>query len=226
MELSKIKDLINLLFVESLQYSKSDYLRWHTVYKSKISGALNIILTNMPEHEIFIKQIYIEINEIGSTIVISQINDVLKYIISIIDIEMVVKKDVDEYRFFDSANDKYKQAGLSYEKDDYSAVFNNLNSAFELIIKDKLGIPSTITKINTAKIVDILVKYKIEPYLYLSEAEKRILQIDNKVKHQGYNPNKIDAINGMKSMEELLFKIKEMKINLTDELKNKIFQDI
>jgi hypothetical protein len=90
---------------------------------------------------------------------------------------------------------------------------------------DEASIPEVLTQ-NTAKIIDILVKYKIEPYLYLMEADKKILQIDNKVKHQGYPPSKINAINGMKSMEELLSKIRDINITLSEEIKNKIFQDI
>jgi len=84
----------------------------------------------------------------------------------------------------------------------------------------KVGIPTTITKINTPKIIDVLVKHKVEPYLYLAEAKKRIVMIDNKIKHQGYLPSKIDCIHGIKAMEEVISKFR------TKEIKNKIYEGL
>jgi len=214
MELRKIKELANLLITESTNYSRTQYLSNYPVYKSKINNILNLFMASLPEHHVYGKGVYDNINALVSYIQISEVPDILIHIINIIDIEEKAIKASDEFRFFDSAIDKYKQAGLSFKDGDYPSVFNSLNSALELILKDKIGIPSTITKINTAKIIDILIKNKIEPYVHLSEANNKILQIDNKVKHQGYIPSKIDAINGMKIMEEILSILKDINIAL------------
>lgn len=95
-----------------------------------------------------------------------------------------------------------------------------------MILKDKVGIPTTITKINTSSIVEFFAKYKVEPYLYLKEVKKRVVEIDNKIKHQGYSPSKIDAINGIKSMEELISKLRNKEIELTEEVRNKIHKGL
>jgi hypothetical protein len=62
--------------------------------------------------------------------------------------------------------------------------------------------------------------------LYLDEVRKRVIDIDNKVKHQGYCPSKIESINGIKAMEELIAKLRNMDMKLTDEIKNKIYEGL
>jgi hypothetical protein len=119
-----------------------------------------------------------------------------------------------------------KQSGICYQNEDYPSVFHCLNTAFELILKDKLIIPLTISKINTSNIVDILVKEKVGCYLYLAEAKKHVLTIDNKIKHQAYAPSKVDCITAIKAMEDLIDKLRDTKIELTAEIKNKIYNEI
>lgn len=95
-----------------------------------------------------------------------------------------------------------------------------------MVLKEKLRIPLTITNVNTAKIVDILVKHKIEPYLYLSEAKRRITDITNKIKHSGYIPSKSDCIFAIKAMEELLAQLKATTMELSEEVKDKIHEGL
>jgi len=111
-----------------------------------------------------------------------------------------------------------------FGKEDYSSVVHNLNTVLELVLKDKVGIPTTITKINTSTIIDILVKEKVEPHLYLVEAKKHVLRIDNKIKHQSYSPSKIDCINAIKVMEELISRLRGKELKLSEETRNKIYQ--
>ena len=93
-------------------------------------------------------------------------------------------------------------------------------------MKDKCGIPTTLTEINTSNIIDLLVKYKVEPYSHFGEARKRVTEIANRVKHQGYVPSKNEAILGIKAMEELISGLRDKEIKLTDEIKNKIYQGL
>jgi len=131
-----------------------------------------------------------------------------------------------ELKIFESAEEKMKQAGLAFEKADFSSVFHCLNTSFELVLKDKIGIPTTITGINTSNIVEVLVKHKVESYLYFQEVKKRVTEIDNKIKHQGYSPSKIDAINGIKAMEDLISRLRDKELKLTEEIKNKICEGL
>jgi hypothetical protein len=133
---------------------------------------------------------------------------------------------IKEMKIFESAEEKMKEVGFCFQKEDYVSTFNNLNTALELILKDKVGIPTTITNVNTANIIEILVKYKVEPHLYLDEVRKRVIHIDNKVKHQGYIPSKIECINGIKAMEELISKLRTADIKLSEEIKNKIYEGL
>jgi hypothetical protein len=133
---------------------------------------------------------------------------------------------VKDLKIFEGAEEKMKQAGLCFENGDFPSTFHSLNTAFELILKDKIGIPTTITSINTSNVVEVIVKYKVEPYLYLNEVRKRVLDIDNKIKHQGYAPSKIDAINGIKAMEDLIARLRNKEIELTEEVRNKICEGL
>mgnify|MGYP001616842579 CR=1 FL=1 len=47
--------------------------------------------------------------------------------------------------------------------------------------------------------------------------------MDNKVKHVGYVPSKIDCINAIKAVEELFQKLDKENIVLSGEIKNKIY---
>lgn len=150
----------------------------------------------------------------------------IRHLLVIIKIERKSNSLINEMKVFESADEKMKQAGLSFQKEDYCLTFHNLNTAFELIIKDKVGIPTTIPQIKTANIIELLVKYKVEPHLYLSEVRKRVIDIDNKIKHQAYSPSKIDAINGIKAMEDLISKLRNKELVLTDEVRNKICEGL
>jgi len=75
-------------------------------------------------------------------------------------------------------------------------------------------------------IVEICVKHKVEYCPYLSEAQKRIRDIDNKVKHVGYSPTKLDCINVMKCMQDLVSKLRDAEIKLGEEIREEIFKAV
>lgn len=185
-------------------------------YDAPFKNLLIVATEVLPDYTEFFSQTY---KRVGNTV---EARAAIIHLIELIGIEKTVNAQVKEGRIFDGAEAKLKQAGLSFSEGDFSSVFNCLNTAFELIIKDKVGIPTTITNVNTANIVEVLVKHKVDPFLYVNEVRKRVIDIDNKVKHQGYSPSKIDAINGIKAMEDLVAKMKDHELILTDEVKNKI----
>lgn len=151
---------------------------------------------------------------------------VIEHLLKIIKLEKDSNSLIKNMKIFESGEEKLKQAGLTFKSEDYVSTFNNLNSAFELIIKDKIGIPTTIPNINTSNIIEVLVKHKIEPYLYLNEVRKRVTDMDNKVKHQGYSPSKIDAINGITAMKNLISHLRKIELNLPDEVRSKICEGL
>lgn len=157
---------------------------------------------------------------------IHEAKSIIEHLLSIVEMEKTTKAKTVNMKIFESAEEKMKQANLSFRKEDYTSCFSNLDTALEMVLKDKIRIPLTITKVNIAKIVDILVSHKVEPYLYLVEARKHITQIDNKIKHQGYSPSKSDCIFGIKAMEELISRLWDMKMELTDEVRNKIHEGL
>jgi HEPN domain-containing protein len=176
----------------------------------------------LPDHKEFFLNIYKYIELFNPY----NAREAVNHLLAILEIEKTSEKNVKDMKIFESAEEKLKQAGLSFRKEDYSSTFHNLNTALELVLKDKIEIPTTITGINTSNIMDVLTKYKVEPFLYLEEARKHILLIDNKIKHQGYSPSKTDCINGIKAMENLIAKLRNTEMKLTEEIKKKIYDGL
>lgn len=124
------------------------------------------------------------------------------------------------------AKDKLKEAGTSFKNEDYTSVINSLNTAIELALKDELDIPTTISKINTRKVVEICLSENIGPVDYMKELIKHVLEIDNKIKHRGYNPSRVDCINAIAAVENFLVKIDKFPFKVTDAIKTKIFSGL
>lgn len=229
-ELEKFEKMARLVYEELSEISNDyTYLRKYTPTEIKFKNLMNIASQVLPEHKTLFALTLKELERVGlhsSAFKVGEARSIILHLLSIIQIEKSSETKIETMKIFESAEEKLKQANLSFQKEDYSSVLHNLNTALELVLKDKLGIPVTITKINTSKIIDILVKHKVDPYLYLAEAKKHVITIDNKVKHQGYKPSKIDCINAIKAMEELLFKLKSTNIELNEEIKNKIYQEL
>ncbi|MEK6840931.1 MAG: hypothetical protein AABX79_03180 [Nanoarchaeota archaeon] len=178
----------------------------------------------LSEHREFIRKAY------SSTSTKGEMLSSLNYLEIILEMrvdelsEEEAKKNAEVVKFLDSANDKLKQAGVSFENQDYSGVSNNLNTAVELALKDALDIPSTIKGINTSKIIDVLISYKKGPVEYLKEVKNHVL-MDNLVKHQGVSPVESRAVTAISSVENLFKKLKE-QIVIDDEIKDKIWSGV
>lgn len=222
--LDKTIDIVlrNLSNKTSGSFDRNDALSY------EVLNVFNIASLVLKEHKTFFNSMSTAISNrinFGYPFSVSEAISALNHIKQIIKLERDSEEKVKEIKIFEGANEKLKQAGLSFSVGDYSSTFNNLNTALELALKDKLCIPITITGINTSNIIEILIKYKVEPHLYLAEAKKHIVLIDNKIKHQGYSPTKVDCINAIGAMEGLMARLKG-EIVLIDEVKQKIYEGL
>jgi HEPN domain-containing protein len=225
MDLEKLEQLARTV-LESLSHYSDPYLvRSYGELEAKVRNLMNVGIKSLPEHQELFTRTYSNIDGMYG-LTVAQASSVISHLLDIIQIERTTETKIKEMKIFQSAEEKLKQAGLSFQKEDYPSTIHNLNTALELVLKDKVGIPTTITGVNTSNIIDVLMKYKVEPYLYLTEARKHVLVIDNKTKHQGYTPSKIDCINGIKAMEELIGRLRNIEMKLTDEVRNKIFEGL
>ena len=222
MDLEKLEKMAKLVLAD---LSGRDSMTHLVSFPAKVAQFKNLMVIAhraLPDH----LQLFKSINKSLQDFQIIDARYTIMHILDIVEIEKATETKIKEMKIFEGAKEKLKQASLSFRKDDFPSAFHSLNTALELVLKDKLGIPTTITNINTSKIIDVLIKHKVEPYVYLSETKKRVLMIDNKIKHQGYSPSKIDCINGMKVMEELISKLRGKEIKLTEEIRNKIYQGL
>jgi len=228
MDLEKLEKMIKLVSKELYGFSDwSAYIRLKPNLQAKVLNLLDICRKSLPEHSRFIQIMHSKIiADYPSTFSLRETIDGIEHILAILRIEKTGENKIKEMKIFESAEEKMKQVNVSFRNDDYSSTFNNLNTALELILKDKCEIPTTIVRINTSNVIDLLVKYKVEPYSHFNEARKRVTEIANKVKHQGYVPDKSEAILGIKAMEELISKLRDKEIKLNDEIRNKIYQGL
>jgi HEPN domain-containing protein len=223
MDLEKLEKLANLVLRELESYNYNVPLHEYPELESSFKNLMQIANQTLPEHCEMFNVAYHSVCRNQSPIRSFPAKTVISHMLKIIEIEKRTNIKVKEMKIFEGAEEKLEQAANSFRNDDYCSTFHNLNTALELVLKDKLGIPSTLRGINTANIMDILTKYKVEPYLYLEEARKHVLVIDNKIKHQGYSPTKVESINAVKAVEELLSKLKNSDMKINDELREKIF---
>jgi hypothetical protein len=189
---------------------------------AKFRNLMVVAKESLPEYNELFMAAYQKTNNFDS----DEACSLIKHLLQIIELEKASETKIEGIKIFESAEEKLKQAGFCFRKDDYPSTFHNLNTTLEMVLKNKVGIPLTISGVNTSNIIDVLVKYKVEPYLYLEEARKHVLTIDNKIKHNGYSPSKIDCINGIKAMEELVAKLRNIDMKLTEEVKNKIYEGL
>jgi HEPN domain-containing protein len=188
-------------------------------YRNKFYNVLNIGRNILGHHTQYFQGIY-EDSTTYSSYEMRHAKSDLEHILNIITIEKTLPKKQNN-KLFESSLDKYKQAVLFFEEKDYVSMFNMLNSSLELLLKEKLPIPKT-TKIRTSNIIEKLVKHKIEPYMYLNVAKDKIIDIDNKVKHQGYKPKY--AIEALSIMEELLEYCNKNDIILPENVREEIYE--
>ncbi|ODS39294.1 MAG: hypothetical protein A7316_11150 [Candidatus Altiarchaeales archaeon WOR_SM1_86-2] len=214
--------------LENVELTKIDPIKDAAIYTGLV-GFFGFATNILPDDKTYFTRILNLLDEnlkCGWCEEKSEIISMVDHVLELIELEKSAESKISEMKIFESATEKMKEAGLSFNKEDYSSVIHNLNTALELLLKDKLDIPTTITKINTVGIIEILVKNKTGPNAYFSEAKKHVCLIDNKIKHQGYSPSKIDCINAMKVMEELMSRLKDKEIKLSDDIRNKIYRGI
>ena len=226
MELNKLEKLARLVLLELTNYTQSDYLRHKKTMIARIQNILSVSNKTLPDHHTFFKRTFTEIDEPYSHFAISDAVSVIQHLLNIIDIEKSSEIKIKEDKIFEGAEDKIKQASTSFRKGDYSSVFHTLNTALELVLKDKVEIPTTLTGINTSNVIELLVKEKADCYQYFDEAKKRITLIDNKIKHTGYSPSQPECITALKAMQDLTFKLKNKEIKISEELGTKIFESL
>lgn len=225
MDLEKLEQLARIVFENLGKYSNYDRVAGYDDLEAEVKNLMSVAIQTLPEHKELFTVAYCKIDETYG-LKIDDARSVVSHLLEIILIEKIAEARIKQFRVFESAEEKLKQGSLSFQKEDYPSCIHSLNTALELVLKDKLGIPATITGINTSNIMDVLTKHKVEPYLYLEEARKHVLLIDNKIKHQGYSPSKVDCINGIKAMEEVIAKLRNVDMKLSEEVRNKIYEGL
>lgn len=222
MENDKLRILNDKLLLELENIPSSDYLNESYVLNSRFDHIISLLKIQMPDIVSFSTSMERRTYDFKNGEAIRCCN----YINELLDFEDSLKMNIERGDIFQGARDKLDEASVCFRREDYSGTINNLNTCLELILKEKFGIPTTIKKINTAKIINLAIKYDIGPIKFFGETRKYVTEIDNKIKHMGYSPSKTESIHAIKNMEELITNFDKYHIKLTDEIINKIYSGI
>ena len=149
-----------------------------------------------------------------------------KYLIKLIEMQTTRTSSGSPQKLFAAASDKLAEATTAFKSEDYSGVIQCCNTAIELELKHGLHIPTTITKINTAKIIELCLSYKVGPQPYLSELRSHVVNLDNEIKHRGYNPSKTDSVKAIKATEEFLTEWQNSKLTISNEFQESIYRGV
>lgn len=196
-----------------------------TLY-AKYLDFLNEAKAKLPGHRTFFDTTIFNLENNISSYSFNDAIQAIDYIIDLLLFEEETNKDQTSTRLFKSSEDKMKEAEIAFEKKDWDGCMNNANTALELMLKEKLGIPTTIKKIKTGRIIDYLLKINKGPTPFLKEAKSKILGEDNPAKHIAYSPDKSACVYALKALEELKRELKSKEINLTEEETKDIFKNL
>ncbi|MFH1591946.1 MAG: hypothetical protein ABIB47_01115 [Candidatus Woesearchaeota archaeon] len=128
---------------------------------------------------------------------------------------------------FLNSQDLLNQAGIALRQGHEAYSINLCDSAIESFLKEMFDVPSTIVGAGSVKFLSECMILNIPSglELYLKEVKNKVCQMNNQIKHKGYVPTRLDAINALKSTEEVLIRKNRFR-TLTQAEKRKVQQGI
>jgi len=156
----------------------------------------------------------------------SGINDFLEHWTDILKIYQKEEEAIEEGNIFLSVEDKMKRAEKSVKEGNPEGLFSNLHTAIEIIIKDKLGIALDMDGAKLGKVMGICMRNKVfnNQESILQSIRSNVCDVDNKIKHSGYNPTGNDINNGLLITKQFLRVIKSEAPKIDDKVKEEINQ--
>lgn len=216
--------MINDFMKKTNSCREPDFSRAEPVLQTQFLHILIMTKRTFPDLEPFVTSFSIVIhNKITH---VKDVRQVCRYIKDTVRKERNAAVQIAKMKIFLGAKEKLEEAANAFRIGDNPGTFNHLNTCLELILKSKFRIPTTIKGINTASIIEVAVSQKIGPIKFLEEAKKRISELDNQVKHKGYNPSKVECINALRCMEELIKELESDRTILTDSFLEKVYAGI
>jgi len=132
-------------------------------------------------------------------------------------------QDLKEHKSFLGPSDMIKKAGLALREGHEEYCVHLCDSTVEAFLKEVFDVPSTIVGAGSVKFLSecMILNVPEGMSLYLKEVKNKVCQMNNQVKHKGYVPSKLDAINALKVTEELYARRRRF-FDLSEEDKRKI----
>ena len=110
MDLEKLETIAKLVLKDLSGYSRYTELGINPHLEARVKNLINLAHKSLPEHEELLVTAYRELRYVG------QANSVITHLLEILEIEKSSKMKIKEMKIFESAEEKMKQAGLSFRK--------------------------------------------------------------------------------------------------------------
>lgn len=114
----------------------------------------------------------------------------LEHCNDLLEIELAGNEDIQEGNVFLGIDEKISRANKSAREGNSEGLFSSLHTVIELLLKDKMGIALDMDGAKLGKVLRICIRRDTfnGKNSILTQLNETICEIDNKIKHSGYNP--------------------------------------
>lgn len=127
------------------------------------------------------------------------IERIFEHYIDLLEIELTGEEEVEEGNVFLGIDEKLNRANKSAREGNAEGLFSSLHTVIELLLKDKMGIALDMDGARLGKVLGICMDYNVfkDKNSILKQLNENICEIDNKIKHSGYNPTPREMNNAL-----------------------------
>ena len=158
---------------------------------SQLQIISSFLLILMPEYKLIIEnEKHVLLTKYVSSPHFNDINSFLEHMKDLLQISFIGEESIESGNVFLGIEEKIKRAEKSAKEGNIEGLFSNLHTIIELLLKDKLGIALDMDGARLGKVIKICIENNIfkEKNSILKSLNINVCEIDNKIKHSGYNP--------------------------------------
>ncbi len=152
------------------------------------------------------------------------INRFFDHAIDLFKIEFSGEEEIEEGNLFLGIEEKMKRANESAKSNNKEGLFSNLHTVFEILLKDELGIALDMDGAKLGKVIRICLEKKVfnGKESILKQISKDICDVDNKIKHSGYDPKPKEINDALLIGQQGIRVLKNEIPNLDESVKEEI----
>ncbi len=204
--------------------SDEDYYSDHARVLSQLVILKDSIIVLAPDYGSTIEREFKFISQKGYSPTDGEIYNFLEHCFDLLEIQNAGEEEIEEGNIYLGLEDKLKRANKSVKEGNIEGLFSNLHTIFEIFLKDRLGIALNMDGAKLGKVLGICIKDEVfkGKNNILIQIDNDICRIDNKLKHEGFNPSANQINDAILIATQGLRVLKNENPVLSKEVKEKI----